>query len=109
MKIQKITPGFVVQTYDTKTGRCVEQSFIAGDDVPMKTQTAIRLIGGKRKTPTSRSTWCSRNMEAISMGKEMTLADHAEHWCREQGKDVPPRDSRPVASHVRDLGGMGLF
>jgi len=32
MKIQKITPGFVVQTYDTKTGRCVEQSFIAGDD-----------------------------------------------------------------------------
>lgn len=27
------------------------------------------------------------------MGKEMTLADHAEHWCREQGKDVPPRDS----------------
>ncbi len=33
MKIQKITPGFVVQTYDTKTGRCVAQSFIAGDDV----------------------------------------------------------------------------
>ena len=32
MKIQKITPGFVVQTYDTKTGRCVEQSFIAGED-----------------------------------------------------------------------------
>jgi hypothetical protein len=32
MKINKITPGFVVQTYDTNTGRCVEQSFIAGDD-----------------------------------------------------------------------------
>jgi len=32
MKIQKITPGFVVQTYDTKTGRCVEQSFVGGDD-----------------------------------------------------------------------------
>ena len=32
MKIQKITPGFVIQTYDTKTGRCVEQSFIAGED-----------------------------------------------------------------------------
>ena len=33
MKISKITPGFVVQTYDTKTGRCIEQSFVAGDDV----------------------------------------------------------------------------
>ena len=32
MKINKITPGFVIQTYDTKTGRCVEQSFIAGED-----------------------------------------------------------------------------
>ena len=32
MKIQKITPGFVVQTYDTKTGRCIEQSFISGED-----------------------------------------------------------------------------
>ena len=33
MRIQKITTGFVVQTYETKTGRCVEQSFVAGDDV----------------------------------------------------------------------------
>ena len=32
MIISKITPGFVVQTYDTKTGRCVEQSFVAGED-----------------------------------------------------------------------------
>ena len=32
MRISKITPGFVVQTYDTKTGRCIEQSFIAGED-----------------------------------------------------------------------------
>jgi hypothetical protein len=23
----------------------------------------------------------------------MTLADHAEAWCREQGKEVPPPDS----------------
>ena len=50
MKIQKITPGFVVQTYDTKTGRCVEQSFVAGENTPMKTKTAIRSIGRKRKT-----------------------------------------------------------
>lgn len=33
MKIRKVTPGFVVQTYDTDTGRCVEQAFIAGDEV----------------------------------------------------------------------------
>jgi len=32
VRISKITPGFVVQTYDTKTGRCIEQSFIAGED-----------------------------------------------------------------------------
>ena len=24
---------------------------------------------------------------------EMTLADHAEYWCREQGKQVPARDT----------------
>ena len=25
---------------------------------------------------------------------EMTLADHAEYWCREQGKQVPARDTK---------------
>ena len=33
MKINKVTPGFVIQTYDTKTGRCIEQSFVASDDI----------------------------------------------------------------------------
>ncbi len=33
MKISKITTGFVIQTYDTKTGRCVGQEFVAGDEV----------------------------------------------------------------------------
>ncbi len=33
MKIRKITTGFVIQTYDTNTGRCIEQSFVAGDDI----------------------------------------------------------------------------
>ena len=27
------------------------------------------------------------------MARKMTLADHAECWCREQGKEVPPRDT----------------
>ncbi len=33
MKTRKTTVGFVVQVYDTKTGRCIEQDFIAGDQV----------------------------------------------------------------------------
>jgi hypothetical protein len=31
--IQKITTGFVVQDFDEDTGKCIEQSFIAGDQV----------------------------------------------------------------------------
>ncbi len=38
MKINKITTGFVIQTYDTKTGRCVGQEFVAGDDVKYEDQ-----------------------------------------------------------------------
>ena len=33
MLINKITPGFVIQTYNTATGKWVSQSFVAGDDV----------------------------------------------------------------------------
>jgi len=33
MKVSKITNGFVVQQYDTDTGRCVAQEFVAGDQV----------------------------------------------------------------------------
>ena len=29
------------------------------------------------------------------MAREITLADHAECWCQEQGKEVPPRDTDP--------------
>ena len=38
MKIRKVTSGFVVQTYDTDTGRCVEQVFVAGDEVAYEDQ-----------------------------------------------------------------------
>jgi len=31
--VNKITIGFVIQKYDTETGLCVEQSFVAGDQV----------------------------------------------------------------------------
>lgn len=33
MSITKITVGFVAQKFDTKTGKCLEQEFIAGDEV----------------------------------------------------------------------------
>jgi len=33
MKVNKTTTGFVIQTFDTDTGRCVSQQFIAGDQV----------------------------------------------------------------------------
>jgi len=33
MKVNKVTVGFVIQTYDTDTGQCERQEFIAGDDV----------------------------------------------------------------------------
>jgi hypothetical protein len=38
MKVNKITTGFVIQTYDTETGRCVEQSFVADDQVDYEDQ-----------------------------------------------------------------------
>ena len=38
MKINKITTGFVIQTYDGKTGRCVGQEFVAGDEVKYEDQ-----------------------------------------------------------------------
>ncbi len=33
MIVKKITTGFVIQTFDTKTGKFVSQEFIAGDQV----------------------------------------------------------------------------
>jgi len=33
MIVKKITTGFVIQTYDTETGYCIEQNFSAGDIV----------------------------------------------------------------------------
>ena len=43
------------------------------------------------------------------MAKEMTLADHAEAWWREQGHEVPARDSDEWQADVRDLGDLGLL
>ena len=32
MQVKKITPGFVIQTFDTETGKWVSQEFIASDE-----------------------------------------------------------------------------
>jgi hypothetical protein len=32
MIINKITQGYVVQVYDTETGKCQSQEFVAGDE-----------------------------------------------------------------------------
>lgn len=33
MQISKITTGFVIQVYDTESGKFISQEFVAGDDV----------------------------------------------------------------------------
>lgn len=38
MLIDKITTGYVVQTFDTETGKYVKQEFFAGDDVNYEEQ-----------------------------------------------------------------------
>ena len=38
MKISKITQGYVLQTYDTETGKCKSQEFIAGDECEYETE-----------------------------------------------------------------------
>jgi hypothetical protein len=38
MLINKITHGYVVQTYNTETGKCESQTFIAGDECEFETE-----------------------------------------------------------------------
>ena len=37
MLINKITNGYVIQTYNTETGKCEGQDFIAGDECEYET------------------------------------------------------------------------
>ena len=53
MIINKITVGYVIQCFDTKTSRCTSQSFIAGDIVdyekpdgaPVESEKQIEKLG----------------------------------------------------------------
>jgi hypothetical protein len=51
MIINKITVGFVIQKFDTETGKCVSQSFVAGDDVQYETEEGepVNLVQHSKK------------------------------------------------------------
>lgn len=38
MIINKITTGYVIQTYNTDTGKCESQEFVAGDECEYETE-----------------------------------------------------------------------
>jgi hypothetical protein len=43
MIVHKITTGFVVQTFDTETGKYTEQEFVAGDEVDYENEDGESL------------------------------------------------------------------
>ena len=45
MKINKITTGFVIQTFDTETGKYTSQEFVAGDDVQYENEFGEKIEG----------------------------------------------------------------
>ncbi len=46
MILNKITTGFVVQKFDSETGRCLSQEFIASDQVEWEDQKGDRIEDG---------------------------------------------------------------
>ena len=44
MKINKVTPGFMIQTWDTKTRKWVRQEFIAGDGTQYEEAGTSRIF-----------------------------------------------------------------
>ena len=47
MILHKITTGFVVQKFDSETGRCLSQEFVAGDQVEWEDQTGKPIEDGQ--------------------------------------------------------------
>ena len=47
--LKKITTGFVIQDFDEKTGKCVSQEFVAGDQVDWENEDgeSIEAPGGE--------------------------------------------------------------
>ena len=46
MIINKTTVGFVIQTFDTESGKCISQDFVAGDEVSYETESGKHLDDG---------------------------------------------------------------
>lgn len=47
MILNKTTTGFVVQQFDSETGRCLSQEFVAGDQVEWEDQKGVRIEDGQ--------------------------------------------------------------
>ena len=47
MIVNKTTTGFVVQKFDSETGRCLSQEFIASDQVEWEDQKGERIEDGQ--------------------------------------------------------------
>ena len=47
MILHKITTGFVVQKFDSESGRCLSQEFVAGDQIEWEDQTGNTIENGK--------------------------------------------------------------
>ena len=47
MIVTKITTGFVVQKFDSDTGRCISQEFVASDQVEWEDQKGDRIEDGQ--------------------------------------------------------------
>lgn len=47
MILNKITTGFVVQKFDSESGRCLSQEFVAGDQIEWEDQTGDTVEDGQ--------------------------------------------------------------
>jgi hypothetical protein len=47
MIVNKTTTGFVVQKFDSETGRCLSQEFVAGDQVEWEDQAGNAVEDGQ--------------------------------------------------------------
>jgi len=46
MIVRKVTTGFVVQEFDSETGRCISQTFVAGDKVDWEDRQGNSISDG---------------------------------------------------------------
>ena len=65
MILTKTTPGMVVQKFDSETGRCISQEFVAGDQVEFTDQKGNRIEDGQ----------CGIDLEGLYWPAEMKQPD----------------------------------